>query len=138
MHSRIFRFAALASSTALGAVLSLAVATGFGASAQERLPTQERAEADELPVPTRGQTSYMPTVAEDFDEVVKRMSANKNEVMERAQALLEERYDLADRPVDGVTMSRGQPEQGGVSLKLPEGVRWQKIAELTPDEIREK
>jgi cytochrome c peroxidase len=138
MHSGKFRFVALASSTALGAVLSLAIATSMIASAQERVPTQERAVADELPVPARGETSYMPVVAKDFDEVFKNMSANKDEVMKRAQALLEERYDLADRPAKGVTMSRGKPVQAGVRVKLPEGVTWQQLSEMTPDEIRKQ
>src|SRR5512134_1255907 len=138
MHSGKFRFVALASSTALGAVLSLAIATSMIASAQERVPTQEREVPDELPVPRRGETSYMPVVAKDFDEIFKTMSANKDDVMKRAQALLDERYDLADRPVKGVTMSRGKPVQGGVRVKLPQGVTWQQLSEMTPDEIRKQ
>jgi hypothetical protein len=39
--------------------------------------------------------------------------------MQRALARLRDRYDLADRPVQGVTMTRGKPVQGGVRVKLP-------------------
>ena len=39
--------------------------------------------------------------------------------MKRQQALLAERYDLANRPAPGVTMSRGKPVQDGVRVKLP-------------------
>ena len=45
----------------------------------------------------------------------------------------------SDRPAKGVTMSRGKPVQEGVRVKLPEGVQsWQQLADMTPEEIREK
>src|SRR5687768_15472073 len=73
-------------------------------------------------------SSYLPVVVEeDFSSVMKRMSAAKPAIMKRQQALLEERYDLSDRPASGVTMSRGKPVQGGVRVKLPAGVSWEKL-----------
>jgi cytochrome c peroxidase len=54
------------------------------------------------------------------------------------QALLEERYDLRDRPAQGVTMERGKPLQGGVRVKLRHGVTWDQLAAMSPDEIRER
>ena len=58
--------------------------------------------------------SYAPVVMqEDFDKTVARMSAAKPEIMDRQMKLLEERYDLSDRPAKGVTMSRGKPDPGG-------------------------
>lgn len=85
-------------------------------------------------------SSYAPVViAEEFGKRVARMSAAKAEVMARQLRLLEERYDLSDRPAHGVTMSRGKPIQEGVRVKLPAGVRsWQELAAMTPQEIREK
>ena len=85
-------------------------------------------------------TSYSPVVMhEDFDKVVARMSAAKPEIMERQMKLLEERYDLSDRPAQGVTMSRGKPIQEGVRAKLPDGVKsWEELAAMSPEEIREK
>jgi cytochrome c peroxidase len=52
--------------------------------------------------------------------------------------LLQERYDLSNRPAKGVTMSRGKPVQEGVRVKLPEKMTWEKLAAMSPDEIRER
>ena len=83
--------------------------------------------------------SYAPVVAQDFDKVMARMSAAKPEIMQRQMKLLEERYDLSDRPAAGVTMSRGKPVQEGVRAKLPAEVKsWEDLAAMTPEEIREK
>jgi cytochrome c peroxidase len=85
------------------------------------------------------ETSYAPVaITEDFDSIVARMKAAKPEVMKRQMDLLRERYDLSDRPAKGVTMSRGKPIQEGVRVKLPAGTTWQKLAEMTPDQIRNK
>jgi len=35
-------------------------------------------------------------------------------------------------------MSRGKPVQEGVRVKLPQGVTWENLASMTPDEIKEK
>jgi len=84
-------------------------------------------------------SSYAPVViTEDFDSIMARMKAAKPDVMKRQMDLLQERYDLLNNPALGVTMSRGKPIQQGVRVKLPEGVTWQQLAEMTPDEIREK
>jgi cytochrome c peroxidase len=58
--------------------------------------------------------------------------------MKRQMNLLNERYDLSDRPAKGVTMSRGKPIQEGVRIKLPTGMAWEKLAQMTPEEIKEK
>jgi cytochrome c peroxidase len=85
-------------------------------------------------------TSYAPVVMrEDFDETVARMTAAKPEIMERQMKLLEQRYDLSDRPAQGVTMSRGKPVQEGVRARLPAGVKsWEDLAAMSPEEIRQK
>ena len=84
-------------------------------------------------------SSYAPVVAkESFKDTMARMAGAKADIMKRHMALLEQRYDLADRPAKGVTMSRGRAVQGGVRVKLPEGVTWQKLAAMTPEEIRDK
>src|SRR5690606_23064117 len=71
-------------------------------------------------------------------ETMRKLKAQKPEVMARARKLLEERYDLANRPIEGVTMFRGKPVQGGVRVKLPEGVTWEQLAGMSPEEIRDK
>ncbi|MGA8831706.1 MAG: cytochrome B6, partial [Desulfomonilaceae bacterium] len=41
-------------------------------------------------------------------------------------------------PSKSISMSRGKPIQEGVRVKLPQGVTWEKLANTTPEEIREK
>src|ERR1700730_3629825 len=48
---------------------------------------------------------------EDFPSLTKRLEAEKPKFAKRQQALLAERYDLADRPANGTAMSRGKPVQ---------------------------
>ncbi|RPE81917.1 cytochrome B6 [Vulcaniibacterium tengchongense] len=84
-------------------------------------------------------TSYMPVVIKETFEAIKaRMERQKPEVMRRQRSLLEERYDLSDRPAPGVAMSRGKPVQGGVRVRLPRGVTWDQLAAMTPEQIRER
>jgi cytochrome c peroxidase len=72
----------------------------------------------------------------EFAKLVKKLQDDKPKFAERQQTLLAERYDLADRPAKGVTMSRGKPVQEGVRVKLPQGTTWEKLAGLSPNEIR--
>jgi cytochrome c peroxidase len=82
-------------------------------------------------------TSYMPVVPkEPFADTVRRMSADKSAVMKRQQALLERRYDLSDRPATGATMSKGKPLQEGVRVRLPQGVSWEELGALPPEQVR--
>jgi cytochrome c peroxidase len=84
-------------------------------------------------------SSYSPVViTEPFDSIMARWKAAKPEIMKRQMDLLSARYDLSDRPVKGLTMSRGKPIQEGVRIKLPEGMTWEKLAAMSPEEIREK
>jgi cytochrome c peroxidase len=84
-------------------------------------------------------SSYAPVVIkEDFATTMARMKAAKPEVMKRQMALLNERYDLSNHPVKGVTMSRGKPIQEGVRVKLPKGMTWDELAAIGPEAIRGK
>jgi len=84
-------------------------------------------------------SSYSPVViTEPFDSIMARWKAAKPEIMKRQMDLLNSRYDLGDRPAKGVTMSRGKAIQEGVRAKLPEGLTWEKLAEMTPEQISEK
>ena len=105
-----------------------------GQSAATRIATEARSAGIEL----RGDTSYLPVVEGDFDAVMKKMSAAKPEVMKRQTALLEQRYNMANQPAPGVTMSRGKAVQGGVRAKLPSGATWDQLAGMAPDDIRAK
>jgi cytochrome c peroxidase len=75
---------------------------------------------------------------EDFKSLVKRTQSEKPKFAKRQQDMLKTRYDLADRPAKGVTMSRGKPVQEGVRVKLPQGTTWEKLAAMSPDEIKNK
>jgi cytochrome c peroxidase len=106
---------------------SAALFLPFTLAAQDR-PAEKPADAP---------SSYTPVVPkETFDATMKRMSAAKDGVNKRHQNLLNERYDLSDRPVQGVTMAKGKPIQGGVRAKLPSGVTWERLGQMTPDQIR--
>jgi cytochrome c peroxidase len=53
----------------------------------------------------------------------------------RQAALLQQRYDLSDRP-SSFTMTRGKPLQDGVRVRLPSGVSWEELAGMTPEQIK--
>lgn len=112
---------------ALIGLAALAYVSGAAAGPQSEKP------------PDRAKTSYIPVaIEEDFETIMKRMSAEKDDIMERQMDLLNARYDLADRPARGVTMSGGKPVQEGVRVKLPRGMTWEKLAGMSPEEIREQ
>ncbi|MCW8128226.1 hypothetical protein [Microbulbifer halophilus] len=82
-------------------------------------------------------SSYMPVVDhESFETTLERMRDEKPEIQKRHEALLQQRYDLSDNPVEGVTMSGGKAVQGGVRVKLPDGASWESLADMSPGEIK--
>jgi cytochrome c peroxidase len=84
-------------------------------------------------------SSYAPVdIRETFASIMSRMKAAKAGVMKRQMALLNERYDLSNRPAQGVTMSGGKAVQEGVRVKLSGGTTWDKLAALSPAEIRKQ
>jgi cytochrome c peroxidase len=120
----------LCTALAVGATLTAAPVTVSG-KCTEKTPNAQA-------VPQKG-TSYAPVdLKEDVADVIVRMKAAKPEVMKRQMDLLKERYDLANRPAKGVTMSRGKPVQEGVRVTLPQGFTWEKLQAMSPEVIREK
>ena len=97
---------------------------------QNPKPSAVPAKPDEKP-----KSSYISVNEEDFKTVFARMSAAKPAIMKRQMALLNERYDLSDRPA-ATTMSRGKHIQDGVRVKLPSGMTWDKLADMTPEQIK--
>jgi cytochrome c peroxidase len=75
---------------------------------------------------------------ETFQERMTKDKADKPAVMARQKSLLEERYNLASRPDKTLTMTRGKPVQVGPTAKLPEGTTWEKLAQMSPEDVREK
>jgi cytochrome c peroxidase len=109
------------------AAASVACAAAFVLS-QESSRTRA---ADGPPKLPQGET-------EALREVFEKMTAEKPAITMKHQAMLNERYDLADRKSESVKMSKGKPVQSGVRVKLPEGTTWEKLAAMPPAEIREK
>ena len=86
----------------------------------------------------RGKSSYMPVdITEPFSAIMSRLSAEKPAVEREHMAVLNERYDLSNRPAAGVTMDRTKPVQEGVRVKLAAGTTWDSLAGMTPDQIRD-
>jgi len=73
---------------------------------------------------------------EPLAQVVQRTQNEKPAFAKRQQDLLNARYDLANRPAQGVTMSRGKAVQDGVRVKLPANMTWEKLAATSPEEIK--
>ena len=84
-------------------------------------------------------SSYMPVdIHESFSTIMNRMTAAKPEIMKRHMALLEQRYDLSNRPAQGVKMSGGKAIQQGVRVKLTGGTSWDQLSKLSPEQIKER
>lgn len=83
-------------------------------------------------------TLTIAATTETFSDLVNRLQREKPTFAKRQQDLLAQRYDLANRPAAGVTMTNGKPVQGGVRVRLPSGATWEQLAEMTPDQIRER
>jgi cytochrome c peroxidase len=87
----------------------------------------------------RGKSSYMPVdITEPFSAIFARLSAQKPEVAREHMALVNERYDLSNRPAAGVTMDRTKPVQEGVRVKLAAGTTWEALANMSPEQIRDQ
>jgi cytochrome c peroxidase len=82
-------------------------------------------------------TTYRPLPTQPFSDVKAMDEAAKSAVIQRQQTLLNQRYDLSDKSVPGVTMSGGtKPVQAGVRVKLPSGVgSWEELAAISAQEI---
>jgi len=121
----------------LAAMGAMTVGAGLiGAAAVLSQPPK----AGNPPPAERPPSSYLPVIEPDFQETVKKMTAAKPEVMDKQKKLLEERYDLADKPAKDVKMAgkQGKPVQEGVRVKLAEGTTWDDLGKMSPDDVRTK
>ena len=71
-----------------------------------------------------------------FEEIYKKESAAKGSVAAAQRKLLESRYDLKARLDPEAKMSRGKPLAVGPTARLADGTSWEKLAELSPKEIK--
>lgn len=84
------------------------------------------------------ESSYSPVIEEPFEKVMAQDKAQKAAVMKRHMDLLNGRYDLSRKVTTEVTMSKGKPLPVGPTAKLKGGLTWEKLAGMTPEEIKEK
>ena len=83
--------------------------------------------------------ALMDAAADGIKQVIEKMKGEKPAIMDRQMALLKERYDLSDKPSKSVKMSGGKKFiQEGVRVKLPKGATWDKLAAMTPEQIKKK
>ena len=111
---------------AVAVALSVVVVLGLNA---QNPPSQS--------VPVKSSYQF-PMAEEDFSSLFKRTRGEQPEVRKRQMSLLNERYDLSDRPDPNAKQSRGKPVQTGVRVKLPAGVSWDQLSATSPEDIRSK
>lgn len=75
---------------------------------------------------------------ETFDVVRSRDKEAKPRVMAAHQTLLAERYDLSKRVHESVRMTRGKPIPVGPTARLKNGVTWEQLGGMTPEQIRDQ
>src|SRR5262249_57147609 len=73
-----------------------------------------------------------------LDQIMKEDVEAKPKVMETQKKLLESRYDLKPRYHDSAKMSRGKKICVGPTARLANGLTWDKLASMKPQEIRDK
>jgi cytochrome c peroxidase len=83
-------------------------------------------------------SSFTPVVEEPFEVVRARDKAAKSGVMAAAQRLLEQRYELSRRVDQDIRMTRGKPIPVGPTAKLRNGVTWDELGRMTPEQIRDR
>lgn len=84
-------------------------------------------------------SSYLPVdIKEDFQAMMKRMQDNKPVLAKQHQDMLNQRYDLSDKPSKTILMTGGKPVQEGIRVKLPSAITWETLSNMTPEEIKEK
>ncbi len=112
--------------------VALLALLGCGAlAAPDGAPTAPAAPVAAPPVAAAAQAA-----PETFAQAKARMESERAAIEARFRALLEERYDLSDRPAASATTSRGKPVQSGVRAKLKPGLTWDALAALPPAEVR--
>ena len=111
--------------------LAIAAGASLGLALVESAHAQEKGEKP---------TSYAPVdIHESFASILSRMKAAKAGVMKRQMTLLEQRYDLADRPAAGVDDdARARPFRRACAPACRRAPRGSSSRRSSPAEIRTK
>jgi cytochrome c peroxidase len=72
------------------------------------------------------------------DDIVRKETANRPNVMRAQRQLLEARYNLNVKTDPVVKMARGKPVPVGPTARLPQGMTWDQMAALRPDDIKQR
>lgn len=83
-------------------------------------------------------TAFKQGISDGIRDVIKKMKAEKAGIQKRQADLLAERYDLSDNPSGLMMSGNRKPVQQGIRVKLPKGMTWEKLSDLTPDQIKER
>src|SRR5437868_6750666 len=96
-----------------------------------------RADAQKpAPAKTKDHT-YMPVdISDSFEQIYEKDTGEKDDVMSRQKELLEKRYDLRDNPSDVQMSGKRKPVQQGVRVKPPNGFNWDRLAKMSPEQIK--
>jgi cytochrome c peroxidase len=73
-----------------------------------------------------------------FDEIMRADIADKPAIMAAQQRLLQQRYNLTPRLDSAIRMSRGKPVPMGPTARVPSGLTFAQLAELSAAEIRQR
>jgi cytochrome c peroxidase len=76
-------------------------------------------------------------MAGTFEENMQAAVAAKPKVMADQRKLLEARYDLTPKLDPEARMSRGKPLAVGPTARLARGLDWDRLGQMTPDQIRQ-
>ena len=88
---------------------------------------------------SKQESSYMPVMdTESFEVVRGRDVAEKPETMSKHMALLRERYDLSGKTDPNARMSGGKLLPVGPTAKLRNGMTWEGLGSMLPEEIKQK
>lgn len=119
-------FSRLSAALALAVPATLPVGPIAAARGQDGPPA--RSSYDQISPVLVGKESLKDRMAKD--------KAERPAVAARQKELLESRYELAPKPDPKTKMSRGKAVQVGPATKLAAGMTWEKLAAMSPEEIR--
>lgn len=72
------------------------------------------------------------------EDVMTKDIAEKPQIMARQNKLLADRYELDCKTSSGVTMTKGKPQPVGPAVHLKNGLTWDKLGQMDPEEMKSK
>jgi len=115
-----------------------AIVAAFSMAAAQDQSANSNSTGSKLPKGVDAKQTYLPVVVPEFEQTYQEDLAARDEVLAEQKQLLESRYDLSDKPSDVWMSAERKKVQQGVRVKLPDGMTWQQLAKLSPQEIKEQ